>query len=39
MIAPRDLPVRNYAFYAVQKVHFVLGVYRIVVLDHSAKYE
>jgi len=24
MIAPRDLPVRYYAFYAIQKVHFII---------------
>jgi len=24
MIVPRDLPVHYYAFYAIQKVHFVI---------------
>jgi len=24
MIVPRDLPVHYYAFYAVQKVHFII---------------
>jgi len=24
MIVPRDLPVNYYAFYAIQKVHFII---------------